>query len=233
MWKLLDLILPARCPACGRPSDSHRHAPFCSGCWSSVTRAPEVKRCTTCGVALPSDYSFKCLSCIKESPHYRRAYVFGDYSGTLKAAINLLKFEGLRRLSVPLGALLCSLPLPPVDLILPVPLSRERLVQRGFNQSHLLGLRLSRGLSVPLEPALLIRSKDTVPQSTLSREERLKNPRGAFSVSASARRRLPRRVVIVDDVMTTGATLNECARVLVREGVEEVHAAVLARTRTE
>ncbi|NOZ24675.1 MAG: ComF family protein [Nitrospirae bacterium] len=159
--------------------------------------------------------------------------MFGDYCGTLKTAINLLKFERVRRLAAPLGELLCSLPIPRVDMLLPVPLSKKRLIQRGFNQSHLLCLGLSRKLSVPLEPALLIRSKDTAPQSTLSREVRLRNPRGAFSVAGSGRRPMPRRVVIVDDVMTTGATINECARVLVRAGVEEVHAAVLARTRPE
>jgi len=233
MWKLLNLIIPSRCPSCNRVTDNMRYSPFCTDCWRSLTHDRGAKRCLTCGIALPSDYSFKCITCIRERPYYKKVYVFGDYSGTLKTAINLLKFERVRRLSVPLGRLLCSLPLPSVDLLLPVPLSKERLIQRGFNQSQLLCRTLSRELSVPLDTGLLIKPRDIRPQSLLSREERLKNPRGAFSVIRPGGRFPPRRVVIVDDVMTTGATINECARVLIRAGVEEVHGAVLARTRPE
>lgn len=233
MWKLFNLIFPSRCPSCDRPSDSLKYAPFCTDCWRSLTHNPDIKRCRTCGIALPPDYSFKCITCIKERPYFKKVYVFGDYDGVLKKAINLLKFEKVRRLSIPLGKLLSCLPLPTVDVILPVPLSKERLILRGFNQSHLLSHILSREFSIPLEPNILVKPGDIQPQSLLSRAKRLKNPKGAFSVISPGKRLLPRSVFIVDDVMTTGATINECARVLLRAGVKEVYGAVLARTKSE
>ncbi|GBE37145.1 DNA utilization protein GntX [bacterium BMS3Bbin07] len=233
MWKLFNLIFPSRCPSCDRLTDSLKYAPFCIDCWQLLTHNPDTKRCRTCGIALPPDYDFKCITCIKESPHYRKIYVFGDYEGALKAAINLLKFEKVRRLSRPLGRLLSCLPLPPVDVILPVPLSKERLILRGFNQSHLLSHSLSRNFSIPLEPNILIKPRDIQPQSLLSRANRLKNPKGAFSVISPGSELLHRRVLVVDDVMTTGATINECARVLLRAGVREVYGAVLARTKSD
>lgn len=233
MWKLFNLIFPSRCPSCNRSTDSLKHAPFCTDCWQSLTHNPDIKRCRTCGIALPSDYSFKCITCIRERPHYKKVYVFGDYDGALKTAINLLKFEKVRRLSIPLGELLASLSLPPVDVFLPVPLSKERLILRGFNQSHLLCHILSMEFSIPMEPNILVKPGDIQPQSLLSRAKRLKNPKGAFSVIMSDRKLLPGRVFIVDDVMTTGATINECARVLLSAGVKEVYGAVLARTKSE
>ncbi len=233
MWKLFNLIFPSTCPSCDRLTDGLKYAPFCTDCWQSLTHNPDIKRCLTCGIALPPDYAFKCITCIKERPHYKKIYVFGDYEGALKAAINLLKFEKVRRLSMPLGKLLACLPLPRVDVILPVPLSKERLILRGFNQSHLLSNILSREFSIPLEPNILVKPRDIQPQSLLSRAKRLKNPGGAFSVISPGKKLLPRRVFIVDDVMTTGATINECARVLLRAGVQEVYGAVLARTKSE
>ncbi len=233
VWRLLNLIFPSRCPSCGSPTDNLRYSPFCRGCWHALSTPSKSERCHCCGISLPSDFSFRCIGCIKERPYYRRIFAFGDYEGALKTAVNLLKFEKLRRLSVPLGRLIASLPLPEVDGVVPVPLSKKRLLQRGFNQSHLLCRTVSERLRKPLMEDLLLRTREIPPQSQLPRKERLRNPKGAFSVGPSNGKRLPGRVLLIDDVMTTGATINECARVLLGAGVKEVYGAVLARTRPE
>lgn len=233
LWHILNLIFPSQCPSCANITNSLAYSPFCKECWGKITNIPKIKRCHICGIALPSDYSFTCITCLTEEPFYKKVYVFGNYEGELKEAIHLMKFERLRRLSKPFGKLLCSLPLPPVDLIIPVPLYKKRLIQRGFNQSHLLGHYISRKLSIPLMADILVKVKDTEPQSLLAREKRLKNPKGAYSVLNPTQRPVPRSVLLVDDVMTTGATLNECSRVLLNAGAEEVYGVVMARAKLD
>lgn len=190
-------------------------------------------RCHTCGISLPSDYSFTCLQCIRSRPSYDRVFAYGNYEGVLKEAIHLMKFEKMKRLVRPLAKLLSTVDVPPVEAIVPVPLSRQRLLLRGFNQSLLLGRHLSRHISIPMRTDLLRKIKDTQPQSTLRREERLKNPKGAFAVVSRGNKGLPKSVLIVDDVSTTGATINECARILKKCGVHTVYGLVLARAMSD
>jgi len=187
------------------------------------------RRCLQCGITLQVDYSFTCISCIKEKPFYDRLFVFGDYDGPLREAVNLLKFHKVKRLSSPLGGLMAPIDIPRQATLVPVPLSKKRLIQRGFNQSLLLAREISGRRLLPLESGLLFKTSDTPPQSRLPRKDRLRNQKGAFRVNSGFRG----DVVLVDDVMTTGATLNECARVLKKHGVSEVYGAVLARSKAE
>lgn len=198
-----------------------------------MKQGSSASRCEICALALPPDYSFTCISCIKERPQYRKVYIFSDYEGTLKTAINQLKFQKRRRLHKPLGKLLSSIKLPEADVIVPVPLGRERLIQRGFNQSYLLGLMLSKTHGVAINQELLLKSRDTSPQSLLSRKNRLDNLRSAFSTLNPEDGRIPERVLLIDDVMTTGATMNECARTLKKAGVRDVYGVVLARAKED
>jgi ComF family protein len=117
----------------------------------------------------------------------------------------------------------------PIDLIIPVPLHPKRLRWRGFNQSLLLARQVSRMYEVPVDPFLLYRSRETPPQTQLTEEERRKNVRGAFAMDA-AKPLKGKSVLLVDDVYTSGATVNECSRVLVRGGAKTVHVLTLART---
>lgn len=137
-----------------------------------------------------------------------------------------MKFKPVKRLSRPLGALLAEMDLPRTDFMVPVPLSLAGLRQRGFNQTLLLSRAAAERLRVPVEANLLYKKKDTPPQVGLSRRARTRNLRGAFGV----RRRLDGgRVLLIDDVITTGATVGECAKALLRAGAEEVSVASLAR----
>ena len=116
-----------------------------------------------------------------------------------------------------------------LDLIIPVPLHPRRLRWRGFNQSVLLGREVGRAWGIPLDPFVLTRKTETVPQSTLTLKERRPNVRGAFSISP--RRSVENlRLLLVDDIYTSGATVNECTRVLLHSGAREVQVLTLART---
>lgn len=112
------------------------------------------------------------------------------------------------------------------DLLVPVPLSSRRLARRGYNQSAVLATWIGRELSLPVSPSALVRIRHTVAQTTLSRRQRLLNVRGAFAVNAEI---AGLRIAVVDDVMTTGATLSQAARVLARAGAAEVHLWPIAR----
>jgi ComF family protein len=116
-----------------------------------------------------------------------------------------------------------------VDLIVPVPLHPKRLRWRGFNQSLLLARQVSRLYEVPTDPFVLNRARETAPQTELAEDERRRNVRGAFAICAEKSLK-GKNVLLVDDVYTSGATVNECSRVLIRGGVREVYVLTLART---
>ena len=156
--------------------------------------------------------------------------VYTDYAGVARELVHAMKFGHFKGLAVFAGELIGGLSLPHTEAFLPVPLSKERLIKRGFNQSYVIAHTLSRKWGVPVLQAVR-RVKNTPPQSELGRAERFKNIKGAFSIEEGIS--LPRCVTIVDDVMTTGATLNEIARLLKQKGVITVKAILFARTPEE
>jgi ComF family protein len=151
---------------------------------------------------------------------------FGLYSGALSEAIHLLKFSGLKRLAKPLGKLLTELPIPSMDGIVPVPVTNRILRERGFNQALLLSVVLSRHVRIPVYMDMLYKKVDTPAQMGLGARERARNLRNAFAVRGRLR---DQRILLLDDVMTTGATVGECAKTLVKSGAREVVAVTLAR----
>ncbi len=178
-----------------------------------------------------------CVNCRERRPDFERAVSFGEYISALRTLIHLLKYEGVTPAQAPLGRMLAeaiSDLLPSSQqgklLLVPVPLHRSRRRTRGFNQAELIARaalkRLPRELG--LDSGVLVRQRETVSQVGLSREERIENMRGAFRVSNAGRVK-GRNVIVVDDVMTTGTTLAECACVLKQAGAEQVWAATVAR----
>jgi ComF family protein len=197
---LLTVALGASCAACDRLLEHPTHGPVCEACWRSIAR---------------------------QTPW---ANAIGSYEGPLRSVIHALKYDGRRSLAKPLAALMrerCQAVLDGVDIAIPVPLHSSRRRQRGFNQA----LDLARGLGLPVTRALR-RVRPTSSQITLPEAERHRNVRDAFApaylpwFSRSVRRRV---VVLVDDVSTTGATLDACARVLTSMGAREVRAVTAAR----
>lgn len=236
----LDLVFPALCPVCTAPLGSGRRDPLCGPCWASIARvAPPC--CHACGLPLgPPATALQasgrpgtpivCPVCVVRAPAYDWARAAARYEGTAREALHAFKFEGRRALARPLADLLveqCGAALP-ADLaaVLPVPLARERERARGFNQATLIGERVARRLGLPFERRWLVRVRATAPQSELAAADRSANVRGAFGASPEVR---GHHVVLVDDVMTTGATLSECARALRAAGAVRVGALAVAR----
>ena len=175
---------------------------------------------------LSSPYSQICGQCLKKTPPFSKVIPYGLYEGVLAEAINQFKFYGLNRLSRPLGMLLIHLDIPRADGIVPVPLSIKRLRERGFNQSLLIARVVSKMTGIPLFMDTLVKKKDTLPQIGLSAKERLLNLKNAFTVEENIR---DRRLLLIDDVMTTGATVRECSKQLIKAGAKEVIVLILAR----
>jgi len=179
----------------------------------------------------------RCSHCRDSAPEFERAVSFGEYGDALRGLIRLLKYEQVSPVAGPLGGMLARamMELMPMGqgnkpVLIPVPLHKSRRHARGFNQSELIAQAAARRLPQKLEVlrGVLIRQRDTASQVGLSREERIKNVRDAFRVTDSGRVQ-GRDVLLVDDVMTTGTTLSECARVLKQAGAKRVLAATVAR----
>jgi len=222
-----DLLFPPRCMLCNAPLPPGTGLLcLCADCLAGFPPLP-FARCPRC--ALPLDENGVCADCRRGTPPFAATAAIGLYDGHLREAIQRLKYRGDFRLGQPLGLLLARqvAKLGPIDRIVPVPLHITRLRQRTYNQSQLLAQAIGKELRIPTAPRALKRLQATTPQQSLSGEERLANLRGMFTLRADVR---GLRVLLVDDVMTTGATLRECANVLLAGGAAEVVAAVAART---
>jgi ComF family protein len=161
---------------------------------------------------------------------YDAAYSFGEYTGALRRLIHLLKYHGVKALKEPFGRWLAqSLPLDErVDLVVPVPLHWWRRYRRGFNQSEVLGQEIARRTGLLCSSQALRRTVSTPPQARMSARQRRRNVASAFTVPDSALVR-GRTILLVDDVLTTGATLGACAKALKKAGARRVVALTLAR----
>jgi ComF family protein len=242
----LDLVFPALCPVCRSPLGDGRRDPLCGPCWRAIARLGSPG-CAVCGAAsstaptidVPAGVARRpdgetpdrpCPACAAAPPPYAYARSAAVYEGVLRDALHAFKFSGKRALARPLGDLVieqCRASLPTdVDAVVPVPLSGERERERGFNQAALLAQRVARRLGVPARPRWLARVRPTRPQSDLSAAERHANVRDAFRASRDV---AGCHVLVVDDVLTTGATLGECARALRRGGARRVGALTVAR----
>jgi ComF family protein len=199
---------------CGDVLGAGRRDPLCGRCWDAIPRIAPVPGGGHAGGPSPLDYVHSAAL----------------YEGPLREAIHAFKFRGKRALVRPLADLVVeacrdTLAGQPVVLV-PVPLTRERRAERGFNQAALIAERVARELRLVVRPRWLRRVRSTRPQSDLSAAERQANVRGAFAAASAVE---GRHVVIVDDVFTTGATVGECARALRGEGAARVGALAVAR----
>jgi len=222
----LNLLFPSTCPVCGNDSDRHRYNPFCEQCWKGIKRY-SGPACLTCGIPVVSAHTTHCESCLKAPPPYSRIICYGIYDGALRKAIHLLKFNGVKRLARPIAMLLSELALPEADAIVPVPLHYGRLREREFNQTALIGRHISRAHGIPLLLDVLRKEKETPAQINVTGKERLKNVKNTFSAGKTVN---GLRLLLVDDVITTGATVHECSKVLAKAGANAVTVVALARS---
>ncbi len=226
-WRGLP-ALPSQCEVCR----SWALARICGAC--SARFASPVTRCQRCALRLPSGQPL-CGNCLREPPPFEHTACAADYGFPWDRLIASFKFNGHAELAAPLArhitAAVVNGKLPRPDVVLPVPLSPARLAERGYNQAWELARRIARNLAAPARTDVLLRPVDTAHQADLTRAQRLVNLRTAFMVDPRQRALLAgRRVALVDDVLTTGATAREAALTLLRAGAGAVDIWVLART---
>lgn len=227
-WQgLLRALLPPRCLLCG--GTGHDGIDLCAACRVDLIR--NTSFCARCAVPMPTP-SDLCGACQKHLPPWTAAWAPFTYAWPLDRLETRFKYSSNLACGRVLSHLWSQCPAPPPlpAWIVPVPLHASRLRQRGYNQTMELARPLARTLRVPLVSDALIRSRDTSAQTTLDAKARKRNVRGAFVVNNEMD--WPDHVVVLDDVMTTGATLAECSRVLLKAGVVRIDVWALARAPT-
>jgi ComF family protein len=232
---LLGVLLAPRCAACTAPLERPTLGPVCTNCWNSILPlTPPL--CDCCGDPLPSWRLVslplaRCPRCRRRSRPVDRSRAIGAYEGALRSIVHALKYEGRRSLAKPLGALMRARGEPlliDADLAVPVPLHPIRRRERGFNQAE----DLAEHVGLPMVVALR-RVRRTVAQADLPAARRHRNVKGAFAARPASRSISGKIVVLIDDVSTTGATLDACAIALKDAGAREVRALTAARVVTQ
>ena len=231
---LVYRLLPLRCVVCelhpGAPATS-----ICTQCEADFFAA-DTARCERCAICVPDGQTSApriCGRCLANVPHFDATTTLADYVSPVDGMVIALKFTARLDLAQFFGRLLANRlssampPAPDDAVVIPVPLAFERARQRGFNQSH----HIARAFAIATHRRLivdrLLRIRHTPPQQSLALKERRRNIRGAFAVEGSLS---GQHVFVVDDVMTTGSTLDEVARVLKQAGAAHVHNLIVART---
>ena len=216
--RAVDILFPRACAGCGAGS-----WPFCERCADALVPL-QPPWCRRCGRPAPTEVD-SCRDC-PPAPidSARSAFV---YRGPARDAVHRLKFSGWRGVGEALAAAVAALGPPPAGAGSGVARARRRRAERGFDQARVLARALARELDLPAV-ALIRRRTATTPQSRRTREERLRAMHGAFA--SASRRPAPARVLLVDDVLTTGATVSACAAVLSEAGVREIHVVTACRS---
>ena len=237
--QLLNFLYPPQCAACGATFGLDADARVCDSCLAKLEPLP-APLCSVCGGPVESagGIETRCARCIEIPPRFRRARSIARYRASaeddpasLPALIRRHKYGLDQAIGRALAEFLGSaLPISreDVDMVVPVPLHRRRLWWRGFNQAALLAAEVARRLERPLDTEVLIRVRATNPQTYRHHDERRRNVRRAFEIRKPGRL-AGKRVLLVDDVMTTGATVEECARTLIDGGASAVDVFTLAR----
>jgi ComF family protein len=230
---LLDRIangLPSQCLICR----AWPARPLCADCTERFT--PRINRCATCALPIPEGV-MHCGACLRDPPPFDACHAAVDYSWPWTVCMARFKFHGQLQLARALAALLArdaavTKAIAQADCVLPIPMTPQRLAERGYNPAWLLARQLTRPIAPRKAHAdVLLRIRESAPQRELGRRERIRNLRGAFMAQLEcAVHILERRVVLVDEVMTTGATLREAACALRQAGAAHITAIVFART---
>ncbi len=234
---VVSVFFPAGCRICGSVLTSASRVPLCEGCLSSFARVPGIL-CEVCGRPLPGfakkeGESLLCPACRDKTYCFERARSFALYQDAVVQAILLLKFEQIEPLGAWFAERLAELVKAEgltraADVVVPVPLHREREIERGYNQAALLSKPLAKKLRLPHEAVLLVRTRARPDKRVLSLEERWESVRGAFATRPGSQVD-NLRFLLVDDVLTTGATLDACARALRDAGAKSVMGLTVAR----
>ncbi len=233
--KLTELALfPSFCQICSRLLEKEGERVVCQSCLDKINPV-RLPFCMSCGRFFDGAGSLHlCLNCLRERPHFSRHRSCGYYRGELKDLILLYKYQGIMILGRELAKFAAAASGEEVDLwweveaLIPVPLHRRRQRERGFNQAQVIARDLARHKKLELVDKSLVKVRNTPAQTSLEARERIQNVRGAFQVKNEEKIR-NKVLLLVDDVFTTGSTINECSRVLKKAGAKEVRALTIAQ----
>jgi ComF family protein len=242
---LINLTFPADCRICNTPLTNVTRIPVCAACLREPEPIHTEYACVACRMPFvnpyPLDAEGKCALCRLGATGFDAVYAYGSYEATLRTLIHLFKYEKIHPLAKPLAGFMARV-LPReerFDCVVPVPIHWRRRLERGFNQSELLAQQIARRWNVPVRQ-MIERRKSTTPQAGLTNSKRRANVRGAFALKGPWWGRFGRqmdrkplmgmRVLLIDDVLTTGATASACARILKRAGAKHVALATVGRT---
>jgi ComF family protein len=240
---LFSILFPSDCRICRAPLTNIAILPVCEPCLAQIVPL-DGPLCQICGEKLfhtiaDAEDAPLCPICRRVGAHFSRAAAYGAYEGALRDLIHLFKYKGIKPAGKVLGSLLnqtvAAMALPDSLIVIPVPLWSGKRAARGFNQAEAIArnfMGFQNSSSIQLDTSGLIRTRDTASQTGLTRHQRRANVRGAFAVVKREKVK-GRSILIVDDVMTTGTTAGECARVLRRAGAKEVFVATIARATKE
>ena len=225
----LNIIFPLHCSICSSGLAPNNKYFLCDDCRKKI----KLITGTTCPICGDGGYTSPCQACRKRKPHYTKARARTEYEGVTRELIHKFKYGGQAHLAIPLARLISELvetdvSLRRCELVVPVPLHSRKRRERGFNQSELLAENVVKRFRMRICKDELVRTVYNQPQINLDRPGRLKNVRGIFRV------RRPdvfkaKRILLIDDVFTTGSTVNECSKVLVQAGAKEVSVLTVAR----
>lgn len=227
--RIVDMIYPKVCPVCFEISDSDKNDTICSRCKSRLSYVKEP-RCARCGKSVDDEESEYCYDCAAKKHIYRQGTAVWNYTPEIQQSIYAFKYRNQREFSKVYakemaencGHIIRSWN---ADVIIPIPLHDKKQRIRGFNQAELVALQLGKLLGISVDTSVLVRIKNTAPQKELDDIERLKNLENAFNLAQSVVKY--KKVILVDDIYTTGATIDECAKLLLDAGVSEVFFASL------
>ncbi|MDR1375332.1 MAG: ComF family protein [Holosporaceae bacterium] len=224
-----NICFPIVCCKCGDFVDSEG---LCPNCWKHIKWISDPK-CKICGAPFEIDLDALCLACLKKRPHFDRAIAAFRYEDFSKDMILKFKHWDATYIAEKLSNWMygaCAKDMAGADIIIPVPIHFLKRLKRQYNQSELLAMGLQKLSGVAYEPRILKKIKHTDPQEGLSRNRRLKNVRGSLGVDEDYVSLIDgKSVILVDDVLTTGSTVNECSRILKKYNAAKVIVVTLAR----
>jgi len=223
---LSSIFFKSTCLVCGKVSEIE----LCDSCINQFQKLPK-NTCPICKNLLKNNI---CYSCKEKNFKFKKLIALGVYTGILKVIISNFKFAKIKRYKEPLGFFLAEkikqeFDLDKIDYIIPVPLHKEKLKERGFNQSELLAKKISKLIKKPCLKTLN-RIKNTLPQYSLSPLEKIKNIKDAFELDIRKINLQDKNILIIDDIFTTGSTVQEMCKVLLENGVKDIYVAVLTKT---
>lgn len=228
MEKIIQFFFPHRCSFCGKVGEDP-----CDECKKFI-RFIQGKTCEKCGIPIGDLVYSLCPSCQRESFSFEKVFPVFYYEGIVRKGVHLFKYRGFYQNALTFSNLMTdkikSFSVE-IDLIVPVPISYERYLKRGYNHSCLLAKNISKALKIPLLDALK-RTQPTKPFYNLSKEERKKEIKDKIALKSRYENNVKgKTILLVDDIFTTGATADECSKVLLKSGANKVYVSVLAITK--